>query len=404
MKKLSKLIAAIAIVAIGSIGNAAAGSDRAVKIGVMNDQSGPYADGTGKGSVVMAQLAIEDFGQSLFGKPIELISADHLNKPDVGAGIASRWLDLDHVDAIFDVPNSAVLLAVQEVVRNKSGLLFASGGSTTAFTGKACSPFGFQWTFDTFSLANGAGRALSRQGLKTWFLVQADYAFGEAAASDLEKVLSATGGEIVGRVKTPLNTSDFSSFLLQAQASKAQVIALLNAGADTVNSLKQANEFQIPQHGQYVFSLIFFESDARAVGLKDAQGLTVTLPFYWHQSPETEAISKRYFAKMGRMPNYVQIGVYSSVLHYLKAVQAAGTHDRAAIAAKVHELPVNDAFVKNGAVRDDGRMLHDMLLGQVKSPKEVSAADDWDVFKIIATIPAAEATRPLPRGECPFVK
>ena len=384
---------------------AAAQTGGPVKLGVLTDLSGPYADAAGQGSALMAELALEDFGGQLFGKPVAIVSADHQNKTDVGTSIARQWLDVEGVNAIFDTPNSGVMLAVQEVVRQKGGLLFTSGGGASSFTGALCSPYGFQWTYDTFALANGAGRELARQGLKRWYLLQVDYAFGEAAASDLDKVVTAAGGQVVGRVKTPLNTPDFSSFLLQAQSSGAQVVALLNAGKDTSNSVKQANEFGLTKAGQRLFGVIFFEADALAVGLENAQGLLTTSPFYWAQSAPAEAVSRRFMAKMGRAPSWVQIGVYSAVLNYLKAAQATGTTDRDAVAKTIRSMPIDDAFVTGGKVRADGRMLHEMLLTQVKSPDDMKATTKGpqDVFKIIGTIPAAEAARPLD-GSCPSAK
>lgn len=376
-----------------------------VRIGILTDLSGPYADAAGQGSTVMAELALEDLGGKVLGKPVAILSADHQNKADVATTTARQWLDVDHVSAIFDTPNSGVMLAVQEIVRTKGGLLFSSGGGASSFTGALCSPYGFQWTYDTFALANGAGRELARQGLKRWFLLQVDNAFGEAASADLNKVVTAAGGEIIGRVKAPLNTPDFSSFLLKAQSSGAQVVALLNAGHDTSNSLKQANEFGLAKAGQRLFGVIFFEADALAVGLENAQGLLTTSPFYWAQSPQAEAVSRRFMARMGRSPSWVQIGVYSAVLHYLKAVEAAGTLDRDTVAAKLRAMPVDDAYVSAGSVRSDGRMMHEMLLTQVRSPDEMKATPKgrFDVFKVISRIPAEEAARPLD-GSCPLAK
>ena len=397
------------LVAVGAallffLGSSAAhaGPDGGVRIAVLTDMSGPYADAAGQGSVVMAELAVEDFGGRLFDRSITAVSADHQNRADVGSSIARQWLDVDKVDAIFDVPNSSVMLAVQDIVRGKSGLLLVSGGGSSSFTGAACSPYGFQWTYDTFALANGAARDLVRQGQDSWFLVQVDYAFGEASAKDLTTVLSASGGKAVGQVKTPLNTADFSSFLLQAQASGAKVVALLNAGKDTTNSIKQANEFNLPARGQRLFGIIFFEADALGVGLEYSQGLLMTSPFYWAQAPEAEAVSRRFMAKLGRPPTWVQIGVYSSVLQYLKATRAAGSLDRDAIAAKLRAMPVDDAYVTGGSVRADGRLMHDMLLTQVKSPDEARAGSKgpWDVLKVLSRIPAAETARPLD-GSCP---
>lgn len=401
MMRKSSAAAGVALLLALAANAASAGQNGEVRIGVLTDRSGPYADASGQGSTVMAELAVEDFGGQLFGKPIAIVSADHQNKTDVGTSIARQWLDVDKVDAIFDTPNSGVMLAIQEVVRTKGGLLFASGGGASSFSGALCSPYGFQWTYDTFALANGAGRELVREGQKSWFLVQVDYAFGEASAADLEKVVSSAGGKVVGRVKTPLNTPDFSSFLLQAQSSGAQVVALLNAGKDTTNSIKQANEFGLPKAGQRLFGMIFFETDALAVGLESSQGLLTTSPFYWAQSPQAEAVSRRFIAKVGRAPTWVQIGVYSSVLQYLKATRAAASLDRDAIVAKLRAMPVDDAYVTGGRVRSDGRMMHEMLLTQVKSPDEakLSAKGPWDVFKIVSTIRAEDAARPLD-GSC----
>lgn len=401
MKKTYKSYVLATCVALftGAAGMAAA-QDGAIRIGVLNDQSGPYADASGEGSALMARFALEDFGGSVMGRQVEILSADHRNSADVASTQARRWLDVDGVHAIFDVPNSGVLLALQEIVRERGGILMASGGGTSAFTAAACSPYGFQWTYDTFALANGAVRALAREGLDSWFLLQVDYAFGEAAAADIETVLNETGGQILGRVRTPLNTADFSSFLLQAQASGAQAIAFLNAGADTLNSIKQANEFGIPQAGQQLVGLIFFETDALGVGIETTQGLTVTAPFYWNQSDEARAVSERFFEQMGRMPSYVQIGVYSAVMHYLRALEEAGTTDRDAVADAIRALDVNDAFVVDGMVRADGRMLHTMLLGQVRTPAEMEGQHEWDIYNILAEIPAEESARPLPVGEC----
>ena len=368
-----------------------------LRIGILNDRSGPYSDASGQGSVVMAQLAIEDFHRDSPGTSVEVVAADHQNKSDVGSAIARQWVDVDHVSAIFDVPNAGVALAVQEVVRTRGGLLFTSGGGAPVFSGKSCSPYGFQWTFDTTSLANVAGRALAANGNKTWFLMQLDSAFGEAMSSDLQRVVSASGGTIVGSVKTALNTSDFSSALLQAQASKAQLVALLNAGTDSINSVKQANEFGLPQGGQRLYAVIMNEAEVRSLGQATAQGLTTTSPFYWAQSPQAEAVSRRYLQQMSRPPTWDQIGVYSSVLAYLRAAKAAGSADRDAVAAEVHATPVNDAYVADGTVRATGRMLHEMLLTEVKSPGEMKQGNggEWDVFKIVSRVPGADAAGPV---------
>jgi branched-chain amino acid transport system substrate-binding protein len=372
-----------------------------IKIGVLNDQSGPYADISGRGSVVAAQMAIEDFGGKVLGKPIQLISADHLNKVDVATSIARKWLDIDKVDLIVDVPNSGILLAMQEIVRTKSGILIAVAGGTSKFTDDACSPYGFQWVYDSYALANSMGRAVTERGGKSWFFLPVDYAWGEALSADLGAAIKDSGGTVVGSVKTPLNTSDFSSFLLQAQASKADVVALLNAGADTINSVKQANEFGITQ-SQRLATGLFYLNDAHAVGLKTAQGLIVSDGYYWDRTPETRAWAERFQKRHeGRMPSSIQIGMYSAVLHYLKSVAAAGTDDRDVIAKKIRELPVQDPMVPNGRVREDGIMLHDILLLQVKKPEE--SKGEWDLFKILSATPGVKAYRPLDKGNCPLV-
>ena len=382
-------------------GPSVAGPD-GITVGVLNDQSGPYADITGKGSVTAAQMAIDDFGGSVLGKPVKLTFADHQQKVDVATSIARRWLDNDKVDLIVDVPNSGILLAVQEVVRNKSGILIAAGGGTSKFTSDACSPYGFMWVYDSYALANSMGRAVTQQGGKTWFFLPVDYAWGEALSGDLTPAIAAEGGKVVGSVKTPLNTSDFSSFLLQAQASKADVVALLNAGADTINSIKQANEFGLTKGGQRLATGLFFLNDAHSLGLKVSQGLIVADGYYWDRTPETRAWAERFLKLHGKMPSSIQMGVYSAVLHYLQSVAAAGSDDRDAIAKKMRELPVHDPMVPNGKVREDGIMLHDILLLQAKKPEE--SKGEWDLFKILKVSPGEQAFRPISQGNCPYLK
>ena len=382
-------------------GPSVAGPD-GITVGVLNDQSGPYADITGKGSVTAAQMAIDDFGGSVLGKPVKLTFADHQQKVDVATSIARRWLDNDKVDLIVDVPNSGILLAVQEVVRNKSGILIAAGGGTSKFTSDACSPYGFMWVYDSYALANSMGRAVTQQGGKTWFFLPVDYAWGEALSGDLTPAITAEGGKVIGSVKTPLNTSDFSSFLLQAQASKADVVALLNAGADTINSIKQANEFGLTKGGQRLATGLFFLNDAHSLGLKVSQGLIVADGYYWDRTPETRAWAERFLKLHGKMPSSIQMGVYSAVLHYLQSVAAAGSDDRDAIAKKMRELPVHDPMVPNGKVREDGIMLHDILLLQAKKPEE--SKGEWDLFKILKVSPGEQAFRPISQGNCPYLK
>jgi branched-chain amino acid transport system substrate-binding protein len=377
---------------------------RPLKIGVLNDQSGPYADITGQGSVVAAQMAIDDFGGKVLGQQIQLVFADHQNKPDVGVAIAGRWLDSEGVDAIVDLPNSGVMLAVQELVRNKSGIVLAAGGAAAKFNQAACTPYSFQWVYDTYALANGTATALTKAGSKTWYFVQVDNAFGQAMAVDMKSFIEQAGGSVVGAVKHPLNTSDFSSFILQGQASRSDVLLMINAGADTINSLKQGADLNVIGGGQKLATSLFYLTDAKSLGLAAGQGLTITDGYYWALNDATRAFGDRFAARhQGRKPTSVQIGVYSAVLHYLRAVAAAGNLDRSAIAEKMRELPVNDVFVKNGTARKDGVMQHDVYLLQLKKPSEATG-DPWDMFNVLRTIPADVAFRPLEKSECPLLK
>ena len=378
-------------------------SNDVVKIGVLNDQSSLYADISGQGSVVAARMAVEDFGGKVLDKPIEVVFADHQNKPDVGSAIARRWIDEEGVDAISDVPTSSVALAIQGLTREKKRIFLMSGPASSDLTGKQCSPYGFHWTYDTYALANGTGGAMVKQGGDTWFFITADYAFGHALERDTGNAVKAAGGKVLGAVRHPLNTNDFSSFLLQAQGSGAKVIGLANAGGDTINSIKQASEFGIVQAGQKLAGLLVFISDVHALGLKTAHGLVVTTAFYWDQNDETRAWSKRYMEKMGgKAPTMVQAGVYSGVKHYLQAIKDAGTDDPDAVAAKMREAKINDFMTKDGWIRPDGRVMRDMYLVEVKEPGE--SKGPWDYYKILRTIPAEEAARPLDQGDCPLVK
>lgn len=378
-------------------------SDDVVKLGVLNDQSGVYADLAGHGSVEAARMAVEDFGGTVLGKPIEVISADHQNKPDVGANIVNQWIDVDQVDVVVDVPTSSVALAVQEITRQKNRVHLNSTGGTSDLTGKACSPTTAHWTYDTFALANGTGRAVVQDGGESWFFLTADYAFGHALERDTAAAVEAAGGQVLGTVRHPFPNNDFSSFLLQAQASGSNVIGLANAGGDTINAIKQAREFGITQAGQRLAGLLIFLSDIHSLGLETAQGLVLTTGFYWDLDDETRAWSKRFAERNdGRMPTMVQAGVYSAVLHYLKAIEAAGTDEAKAVMAKMKELPIDDFFAKNGKLRQDGRMVHDMYLVQVKAPEE--SKGPWDYYKILRTIPGDEAFRPLQDGNCPLVQ
>ncbi len=377
-------------------------SDDVVKIGLILDMSSIYADITGKGSADAAQMAIDDFGGKVLGKPIELVYADHQNKADIAASKAREWFENDHVDAILDVAASATALAALEVAKQKNKIMVFNGPGATRLTNEACGPLSVHWTYDTYALAHGTGYAMVKQGYDTWFFITADYAFGQDLERDTTAVVVANGGKVVGGVRAPINTSDFSSFLLQAQASKAKVIALANAGADTTNAIKQASEFGIVKGGQKLAGMLVFITDIHALGLEKAQGMLLTTAFYWDMNDETRKWSARFMAKEGRMPTMAQAGVYSTVAHYLKAVQAAGTDESEAVMKKMRETPVNDFFVKNGKIREDGRMVHDMYLVEVKTPAE--SKGPWDYYKIKATIPAEEAFQPLSASRCPLVK
>jgi branched-chain amino acid transport system substrate-binding protein len=399
--KWTMLWAAAAAVALAA-GSAAAQGTGPVKIGVLNDMSSLYADISGKGSVVAAELAAEDAGGNLLGKPIEIVSADHQNKPDVGAAIARKWYDEEGVDVITDVPTSSVALAVEQVSRDKHKLALFSGPGSSDITGTKCSPYAAHWTYDTYALAHGTGSAVVKSGGDTWFFITADYAFGHALERDTADVVKAEGGKVLGDVNVPLNTPDFSSFLLQAQASKAKVIGLANAGGDTINSIKQGAEFGIVEGGQKFAGLLVFISDVHSLGLKTAQGLQLTEAFYWDQNDQTRAWSKRFYAKMHRMPTMVQAGVYSALTHYFNAVKALDSKDPLKVMAKMRETPINDFMTHNGKLRIDGRVTRDLYLFEVKKPSE--SKGEWDLYKLLATVPADQAFRPLDKGGCPLVK
>ena len=374
-----------------------------VKLGVLTDMSGFASDSTGMGSVVAAQLAAEDFARELPGVAIEVIHADHQNKPDIGSAAARRWIDQDQVNAILDVPFSSVALAVNEVTRNSKAVFIASGPGTTELTGPKCSPNTVHWTYDTWALANGTARAVTEGGGKSWYFLTADYAFGHALEQDAMAVVKSLGGNTVGSVRHPPNAPDFSSYLLQAQASKAQIIGLANAVGDTIGSVKQATEFGVTSGGQRLAALLMQLTDVNAVGLKDAQGLYLTEAFYWDLNPGTRAFADRFAERMnGRRPTGNQAGVYAGARHYLKAVKAAGTTDGAAVAARMKELPTDDPLFGKGSVRADGRAVHDMLFFEVKTPDE--SKGPWDFYKLVRTIPAAQAFRPLDQGGCPLAK
>ncbi len=381
--------------------NAAQGADDIIRIGILNDQSGLYADFGGKSSVDAARMAVEDFGGKVLGKSIEIVSADHLNKPDMASAIARRWFDVDGVGAVADLTNSAVALAVQQIAKDQAKITLAVGPATTRLTNENCSPTGFHWAFDTYSQAVGTARAVVALGGKSWYILAADYAFGHQMAADLARVVKASGGTVVGETRHPTNASDFASFLLSAQASKAQVIGLANAGADTVNSIKQAGEFGLAAGGQKLVGLVVVITDVHALGLRTANGLVFTTAFYWDLDDATRAWSRRFFERNQRVPGMVQAGTYSAVLHYLKAIKAARSADGNAVAAKMRELPVDDFFAK-GQVREDGRMMHAMYLVEVKTPNE--SKRPWDYYKVLRQIPAEDVAHPLAESKCPLVK
>jgi branched-chain amino acid transport system substrate-binding protein len=371
-----------------------------LKIGVLGGLSGVYAD-VAQGQVEAAQLAIDDMGGKVLGRPIELVSADHQNKPDVAAAVSRKWYD-EGVKMITGLDTSSVGLAVRKVAQEKGQIDLNVGSATADLTGPACSATGAHWVYDTYALAHVTGDAVVKDGGDTWFFITADYAFGKSMEDEASKVVKAAGGKVLGDVKHPLSTQDFSSFVLQAQASKAKIIGLANAGMDTVNAVKQAGEFGLVKGGQRVAALLIFESDVQSLGLPIAQGLVLTTAFYWDQNDETRAWTKRFRAKRDKLPNLTTAGVYSATLHYLKAVQAAGTDEPKAVMAKMHELPINDMMTKNGKLREDGRVMRDMYLAQVKSPAESKGKDD--IYKILATVPADKAWRPLKEGKCPLIK
>jgi branched-chain amino acid transport system substrate-binding protein len=395
------LVAGLVFAVTGGAANAQI-SDDVVKIGVLTDMSSLYADSTGKGSLAGVEMAVADYGGKVKGKPVVVISADHQNKPDVGMNIARNWYDNDKVDAIFDVPTSSVALPVAALTREKNKIFMNSGAGTSDLTGTACSPNTVHWTYDTYALSNVAGRAMVKRGEDTWFFITADYAFGAALERDAAAIVKETGGTVIGDVRHPLNSSDFSSYLLQAQASKAKVIALANAGGDTTNALKQASEFGIVKGGQKMIALLQEITDSHALGAKEAQGLILTDAFYWDMNDDTRAFSKRFNDKVGHMPTMIQAGLYSATMHYLKAIDAVGTDDATKVMAQMKATPIHDFFAKDGKIREDGRMVHDMYLFEVKKPDE--SRGEWDLYKLLATVPGDQAFRPIDKGGCQFIK
>jgi branched-chain amino acid transport system substrate-binding protein len=397
--------ALFAFAAIGLTTSALA-QDKTAKIGVLNDMSSLYADIGGPNSVVAVKMAVEDSGLVAKGWKIDVLSGDHQNKPDIGTNMARQWIDVDKLDAVVDTPTSSVALAVSNLVKEKNAILINSGGASADITGKACTPNTLSVTYDTYMLAKGTGQALTKAGGDTWFFLTSDYAFGHALERDTAAIVTASGGKVLGAVRHPLNTSDFSSFLLQAQSSKAKVIGLANAGGDTTNAIKQASEFGIVAGGQKLAALLLFITDVHSLGLKTAQGLTFTESFYWDMNDQTREWSKRFQKQSpkGTMPSMTVAGLYSGVLHYLKTLEAMGgnPHDGAKVVAKMKELPTDDVLFGKGTIRADGRKLVPAYLFEVKKPAE--SKYPWDYYKLVATIPAEEVARPLGESECPLVK
>jgi branched-chain amino acid transport system substrate-binding protein len=406
MKRILPALLAGLLSAVAAPAFAQAPFDGTVKVGVLNDQSSLYADATGQGSVTGARMALEDYMKANPNSKlkVEIIFADHQNKPDVGSAKAREWFERDGVDMVLDVPNSAVALAVNDVTRSLNKVMVNGSAGTTRLTGDACSPNTVHWTFDNYALANGTGSAIVGTGGDSWFFITADYAFGHDLEDQTTKVVDKAGGKVLGKVRVPINNADFSSFLLQAQASKSKVIGLANAGGDTINSIKQASEFGIVTSGQRLAALLLFITDVHSLGLKVAQGIQMTDPFYWDTNDETRAWTKRFVERMNgkQYPTGNHAGNYSGMLHFLKAIDAAQTRDGAKIVAKMKELPTDDVVFGKGKVREDGRHLHPMNLFQVKKPEESKAP--WDYYKLIKQIPADQAWRPLDQGNCPLVK
>ena len=398
MRRILMSASALAALASPSLAEV---SDGKVKIGILNDQSGVYADFGGKFSYEAALMAVEDFGGTVLDMPVEVVTADHQNKADIASNIARQWYDTEQVDAIMELTTSSVALAVQALSKEKAKITITTGAATTELTGAQCSPYGFHWAYDTHALAVGTGGALVEQGGDKWFFLTADYAFGYSLEENTGAYVTANGGEVVGAVRHPLATTDYSSFLLQAQASGASVIGLANAGMDTQNAIKQASEFGIVQSGQRLAALLFTLAEVNGIGLEAAQGLTLTESFYWNRNEETAEFGKRFFDRTGAMPNMVHAGTYSAVLSYLKAVEAAGGDETEAVSAKLHELPVDDVFTHTGKVAANGRMITDVFLMEVKKPGDSDIA--WDYYNVLATIPGDEAYIDPAKSGCSLV-
>ncbi|MEK0363045.1 MULTISPECIES: ABC transporter substrate-binding protein [unclassified Pseudomonas] len=401
MKIIKKTAAAVLVSSMIAGAAQAEISNDEIRIGYLADMSGTYRDLSGPGGLEALKMAIEDFGGSVDGKKIVTFNADDLNKPDVGANTVRQWIDERNVDMVTGMVASSVVLAASKVVEQGGKLALISGAAASSITNEFCSPNHIHWTYDTFALANGTANAVLKDGGKSWFILTADYAFGHAMETDIKKVVEAEGGSVVGTVRHPFPSSDFSSYILQAQGSGADVIALANAGADTVNSLKTASEFGVTQSGQRLAGMVVFLNDIHAMGLEVTQGLMLTTGWYWDMNEETRAWAKRYEERMGSMPTMVHAGIYSATTHYLNAVKETGSDDTETVRAQMAKTPVNDMFAKNGTIREDGRMVHDMYLVQVKTPAE--SKGEWDLYKIVSTIPGDVAFRPLSESQCKLV-
>ena len=399
---MKAVLCATLLAALASGAQAQRVSDDVVRIGVLTDMSSLYADNAGPGSVAAAQMAIDDFGGRVLGRKIDLVSADNLNKPDHGANVTREWIDRNGVDAVVDVPNSAVAFAVNELTRSKNRVFLATGTASSRLTGDACSPTTVHWTYDTYALAKGTGQAVVQNGGDSWFFIAADFAVGAALMADTERVIKVNGGRVLGAVRHPINSADFSSFILQAQSSKAKIIGLATAGGDMINIVKQSAEYKVGLGGQQLAGLLVFIADIHSLGLQTAQGLMLTSAFYWDLNDETRAWSKRFATRYAKVPTMIHAGTYGAVTHYLKAIAAAGTDEAKTVTAKMKEMPINDFMTKKGVIRADGRLVRDMYLFQVKSPAE--SRGGFDYYKLVATIPGEQAFRPLGEGGCPLAK
>jgi len=397
-----KTVTAVFAAALSLAPITSSAQDGAVKIGVLDDMSGPYSDNTGPGDLLAVRMAVADFGGTVLGKPIEVISADMQNKVDVGVGIARRWYEQDQVDLIIGIPHSAIALGVVKLAEQTNRLVMPTAAATAELTGKSCSAHSVHWVYDTYGQSKTLVNAIMKQGGDTWFFITVDYAFGHALEQNASDFVKAAGGRVVGAARHPLNNADFSSYLVQAQASKAKVVVMANGGADITNAIKQAKEFGLDRGGQRVAALLVQYPEVKAIGLSTAQGLLMASSFYWDMSPEARAFTDRFAAAKGMPPTMIQAGTYGATLHYLKAVKAAGTDEAKAVMAKMKELPINDFMTKQGRIREDGRVIRDMYLMQVKTPDE--SKSDWDLAKIVATIPGEQAFRPLAEGGCPLLK